>query len=208
MSILGDRWQRYHEDTSAAIGAMSTVPWLMVGSAALALAPILVRIEATPEVAQPVSPRTILLSALWIPVAILQIGWPGVERAVLAEAYLGRATPVGAVPRLVRKYFGRFFRLAVLVGLPFAGAHVLVSRAFDVAAFSGLPVLIVGFVGGVLMTFMPAVLAFESRSAVHGLRVGLRDAPHRVQHSSHSRAAARDAGICGGFRVVAGDGST
>jgi hypothetical protein len=107
---------------------------------------------------------------------IVLLGWLGSERVFFLCRFEGRQVTVGHLLRLVKSFYGRFFRLGLVVAAPLmvlgalAGAHI--QDANTPALWWTVPVFLVMLAVDFSFTFVPPALAYTTPSVERALRIG------------------------------------
>jgi len=130
------------------------------------------------------------VAALFGLLSLLLVGWPGAERLWYLRLWTGRTLTVAEAWRATLRCFGRFFVLALVVGLAVAvlALPVIVAffRAADFAADGtvsfpdGFPPWAVGYAvlltiaGYAVLTFVTPALVYSSRRVRDAIPIGLR----------------------------------
>jgi hypothetical protein len=115
------------------------------------------------------------------------VGLAGTERLFFLRAYLGDHLGPGDALAATARFFGRFLRLGLWVGLFFVLPALVVAVVAGITAHSGAPHhvrisrwwvrgLLLGFVAvcDVLLTFVVPALALSTAKTMEAVRLGLR----------------------------------
>ncbi len=134
------------------------------------------------RVAAVVSPFVYLI------VAVGTLGIVGTERIYYLRDFYGLEFSLREVPRLTRRFFGRFLALGLIVGIPTAVIFVICALAESgyhphdtnsaVPLRLSVTYLVVLLFVDALLTFVTPILVFSTRSANEALRVGVRFLRH------------------------------
>lgn len=120
--------------------------------------------------------------------SLLLVGWPGAERLWYLRLWTGRSLSPAEAWRATLRCFGRFFVLALTVGLAFAVLAIPmlvgVVRTVDVdggtLALTELPLWIhvygalLGVLGYALLTFVTPAIVYSSKHVSEAIPIGLR----------------------------------
>jgi hypothetical protein len=109
-----------------------------------------------------------------IPVALIEVGWPGVERIWYLRAFNGSTIAPYELARLWRAFFWRFALLGLVVFVPFS--IVIAAVRFDINSGSQRAIEFAVFIVAIdfALTFVTPALSFTTRRVGEGLRLGLR----------------------------------
>lgn len=106
-------------------------------------------------------------------VALVCFGWPGTEREWYRRAFAGGGLAPSEIWPTTRRFFGPFFRLALVLS-PIGIALVALSAWSEGAAVVDVAVtLVLVFILDVVLTFVTPALTFTTSSARTALSVGL-----------------------------------
>jgi hypothetical protein len=112
-----------------------------------------------------------VVSLLTLPVSIVAVAWPGVERLWYLRALRGERLRIREARRFVGAYFWRYAVLGLVVFLPAAIVSFVLLAPDSTAGRVGLVVLVLAI--DVALTFVTPALAYTTRRVRVALRVGL-----------------------------------
>jgi hypothetical protein len=102
---------------------------------------------------------------------LVLIGWMGTQRIWFLRAFQARGLEPGEAATITRRMFGRYFRLGLLVGVPFCAVFASLHAGGPV----GLAVAVLALiVFDVWLTFVPPALAYSTKRATEAVRIGWR----------------------------------
>jgi hypothetical protein len=138
--------------------------------AAWRVAPMLVVMTVVLE-AVLITTRSLLFTA----VALLTVGWPGVQRAWYLRTFTGRPMTLKEIPSLLSAYFARFFVAGLLIAVIFVPVLVVVLLAAPdhrTDVYVGLAMAAV--IADLALTFVTPALTFAAGTVTEAFGAGFR----------------------------------
>jgi hypothetical protein len=131
---------------------------------------------------------SLLSPFLYVIILFVTAGFVGTERIYYLREFYGREFSLREVPRLTRRFFARFLRLSLIMGIPIGiiisliivvevGIHPTRNSSGESLRVA-ISYLVVLLIVDALLTFVTPILVFSTGSAVEALALGLKFLRH------------------------------